>query len=350
MYLKRGIWYCKIARHGKRPLCKSLGRDKKLAKVIEAKLRAEVHEGKFFDKREGEYITVSHLLEIYRDRHAKPNKGEVSQSNDKFLGRSINRIIGKRFLNEISPTMLEDYMAKRREEGVGDVTIHHELYLLKHAFILAKNRWDLVDCNPFDKIKLPKGDRKRVRYLKPEEEKQLHVALEGKGWLRSVVILARETGLRLSNLCELGWEDVDLFQSSIEVQRTKNGKPVWIPLSDVAHAELVKVQKVRRLGTNKVFVRENGKQLTRYVVYWYFKALCKEARIEDFCFHDLRHDFCSRLVQAGQPLNVVGELAGHSDLSSTQRYAHLSPKTKRMAIDSLNGYPMATSQKEKGCG
>ncbi|MDP6527511.1 MAG: tyrosine-type recombinase/integrase [Candidatus Pacebacteria bacterium] len=75
--------------------------------------------------------------------------------------------------------------------------------------------------------------------------------------------------------------------------------------------------------------------------------------IPDFRFHDLRHDFCSRLVQSGQPLHVVSELAGHQDIKTTQRYAHLSPEVKRQAISALDrpdhdsvGYILATEKQK----
>ncbi|MCH8328393.1 MAG: site-specific integrase [Candidatus Marinimicrobia bacterium] len=209
---------------------------------------------------------------------------------------------------------------------------------MRHSYSLGYKKWDLVKQTPFDKVQLPSGDRKRVRYLKPDEEEKLFKALaDTDDWLRSVVIIARETGLRLSNICNLTWNQVDLFKRFIEIEKTKNGKPVWIPLTDLTLGELKKWSKIRDLKSDRVFIIKE-KFLHRAWVGRKFRRLTKRAGIVNFRFHDLRHDFCSRLVQAGQPLHVVAALAGHEDISTTQRYAHLSPESKRKAIAVLNGY------------
>ncbi|CAI2717502.1 tyrosine-type recombinase/integrase [Nitrospina watsonii] len=338
MYKRGNVYWCKITIPGhKKPICKSLGKDKKLAKAIEAKIRAEIQEGKFFEKREGEYLTVAGLLEMYRHRYAKANKRPESLKTDGYLAKKLNGFLGEDLLPEVTPGRLEDYIAKRRDDGVSDVTIHHELNLLRHAFNLACKKWDLLDKNPFEKVTIPPGSKKRVRYLKPEEEKRLFAELDKRGdWLKSVVIIARETGLRLSNICNLTWDQVDLFKRAIEIEHTKNGNPVWIPLSDAVYQELKTLNKVRNLKIDRVFWID-GRGLHRGWVGLAFRRLCKRAKVENFRFHDLRHDFCSRLVQAGQPLQVVAELAGHTNITTTQRYAHLNPEMKRKAIEALNG-------------
>jgi integrase len=342
MYKRGNVYWCKITRPNQKPLFQSLGPDRKLAKAIEAKLRLEIHEGKFFDKQIGENLSISDLLDIYYERYAKSNKGTESLRTDHYLSKRLIRYLGNLFLNEVTPGVIEEYMNKRRFDGVGDITIHHELNLLRHAFSLAYKKWDLIPKNPFEKIQLPKGDRKRIRYLKSDEEIRLDNALKGKGWLRSVVTIARETGLRLSNICNLNWNQINLDNRFIEIEKTKNGKPVWIPLTDKAFEEITQLHKDHDPASDRVFIVD-GKPIHRQWVGRAFRRLCQRAKIENFRFHDLRHDFCSRLVQAGQSLHVVAELAGHEDISSTQRYAHLCPENKRKAIAALNG----CSQKNK---
>ncbi len=120
MYKQGNIWWCKIPRPGQKPFYQSLGKDKKLAKAIEAKLRTEIHEGKFFEKKKGEFLTVVDLLDIYRDRYAKSNKGSISLKTDVYYGRQLCRKMGGLFLNEVTPELIEGYMDNRRVDGVGE--------------------------------------------------------------------------------------------------------------------------------------------------------------------------------------------------------------------------------------
>ena len=81
---------------------------------------------------------------------------------------------------------------------------------------------------------------------------------------------------------------------------------------------------------------KNGKPFSRSWVGKSFRDACKDAWVKNFRFHDLRHDFCSKLVQNGADLYSVAGLAGHKDIKTTQRYAHLSPEKLRSTIQILN--------------
>jgi integrase len=227
--------------------------------------------------------------------------------------------------------------------------------------------WGVLEVSPLAKLKPYKVDRlPKVRYLAPEEEKRLRAALEarddelkdkrrqGNGWrqargyallpsldgqpfgdyLTPLVTLAKHTGLRRGELFALKWAHVDFTRHQVSVHgaQSKSGQTRHIPLNREARAALVAWRR-QAPQTALVFPGDDGAMLTNVKKAW--GGLCRRARLEGFRFHDLRHDFASKLVMAGVPLNTVRELLGHSDLQTTLRYAHLAPAHKAEAVEML---------------
>ena len=332
MFLRGRIWWIKVS-HGGKKVETSLGTsNRKLAQAIEAKIRTEIIEGSYFKKSKGNYITVTNLIDKYLAEHSRLNKGEITYRNDRYFSKRIVQHFGNQYLNDLKPIHISKFITQRRNDGVGDVTINHELRLLRHAYNLAIHVWELVDETPFSKFKIPSGDVKRVRYLSQDEEGRLSDALPE--WLKPIVTIARETGLRLSNIINLEWSQVNIFSRMINLERTKNGEPLSIPMTDNVHNILKTLYFVKE--NEYVFgLGKSGKPFNRNWVGKSFRITCKKAGIDNFRFHDLRHDFCSKLVQMGADLYSVAGLAGHKDIKTTQRYAHLSPEKLRSTIQKL---------------
>lgn len=268
MFKRAGFWWTCIRHKGKK-IQKSLETsDKKLARIIEAKIRTEIVEGKYFAKPKGENISVKDLLEKYLNEHSRPNKSPRAYQDDVYFSKRIKVFFGRMPLTEVSAKHISEYIRLRRnvvrkngKKGVSDATINHELRLLRHAYNLAIRSWEVADISPFAKISIPRGDSKRVRYLSEEEEKRLFNVLHG--WLGSIVIIARETGLRLSNIANLTWKQVNLFSMTIIIESTKNGDPVGIPMTENVFNTLKELNKVRRIDSDYIFGK-NGKPFRRW--------------------------------------------------------------------------------------
>ncbi len=166
-------------------------------------------------------------------------------------------------------------------------------------------------------------------------------------WLKPIVAIARETGLRLSNIINLEWSQVNIFSRMINLERTKNREPHGVPMTD----NILNILKTLYMDKENNYLYgygKDGKPFNRSWVGKSFRDTCRKAGIENFRFHDLRHDFCSKLVQKGADLYLVAALAGHKDIKTTQRYAHLSPEKLRSTIQKLNsGDNMATVDENK---
>lgn len=334
MFKRGGKWWLKIT-HAGSVIQKSTGTgDKALARQIEAQVRLELVEGVYFEKRKGEHVTVTELMEMYFQKYSASVKGETARRNEKFLARKILEYFGSLSLSQVSPLKIEEYIEVRRKEGMGDVTIHHELALLKHAFKLAMKRWDLIDRTPFDKVTLPKGDRMRTRFLSREEADS--IIESSPDWLKPIVVVALGTGLRISNIVNLTWKQANMSSRTVCLEKTKNKRPLSIPMLNSVYETLNGLRKGVQVSLVHVFTNPSGEPYSRYEVSRAFKSVCLGLGIKDMTFHGLRHTFCSWLaIEGANPVDIAS-LAGHADLKTTMRYSHLNHERKKEVIKRLD--------------
>ena len=220
-------------------------------------------------------------------------------------------------------------------------------------------RKDLVTVNPAADIPLRDPGNGVERFLTPKEEQRLRRVLQK--WidshdptdqpeLRKQAVhrllefeVSLKSGMRRSEQYHLRWGDVDFERRIMRLRQTKNGKPrnAFI-IDDVGSAlEQLKRLDLRRRDRSSdrpntspddvVFAKADNKK-------WWQAAL-KKAKIKNYRWHDNRHTFCSRLVQAGVHLKVVQEAAGHASIASTMRYAHFAPSQVLDAMAVLNNKP-----------
>jgi integrase len=239
----------------------------------------------------------------------------------------------------LTAQQLMDYRAKRIIAGVQASTLNRDraalITLLNHAV-----EEGLIPGNPVVAFKRLKVDQdERVRYLSPSERQRFMSALEDQpDYFRVMVKLALLSGMRRGELLQLTWPNVNLRRKQITVRAhtAKAAKTRVIPLPPPA-VELLQKWKAQQSLTDMhqhVFLnRDTRLPFTGVKRRW--NALTEVAQIDDFRFHDCRHDYASRLVEAGVDLYRVKELLGHASIEQTQRYAHLSDDAKRAAVEML---------------
>ena len=226
-------------------------------------------------------------------------------------------------------------------------SVNRRLACLKHMLTKA-HEWELIGKDTLDRlrrVKLPKEENRRSRFLSLEEIQDLIAAADDH--LKPVLIFALNTGCRKGEILGLTWDRVDLKHGFIHLDKTKGGEPRNVPINEPLRTMLKGL--VRRLDTSLVFYNPTtgGRwhELKRS-----FATACRRAKIHDFRFHDLRHTFASQLVMAGVDLTTVSRLLGHASLTMTLRYSHLAPDHLQGAVDvlaRLQGAAGASEEKAK---
>jgi len=218
-------------------------------------------------------------------------------------------------------------------------------------------RKDLVNVNPAADVPLRDvGDGMIERFLSADEENRLRAVLQRRmdlhdpikqPELRKQAIhrllefeVSLKSGIRRSEQYNLQWGDVDFDRRIMRLRKTKNGKPRNAYMIDDVAAALKHLRDLdlerrdrsadqpNKSPKDVVFAKADNKK-------WWQAAL-DEAKIQNYRWHDNRHTFCSRLVQAGVHLKVVQEAAGHASIASTMRYAHFAPSQVVDAMAVLN--------------
>ena len=172
--------------------------------------------------------TFRALSKKYLDEHSKSKSPRSYLREESMFRVHLNPTFGSLFLHEIRPGKINDYRVQRKKFGAKAETINHELGLMKKSFNVAIREWEWCQENPVNKIKMEKVPRGRVRYLTEGDFQKIYNACPD--WSQPILIFARYTGLRMSNVLELTWEQVDLNSRKVLVQETKNGEPLSIPL------------------------------------------------------------------------------------------------------------------------
>ena len=206
-----------------------------------------------------------------------------------------------------------------------------DLYLKKVYRMAVDNNYLLK--NPWQNIKKFPVKNYSVRYLKPDEEERLFKVLPE--YLKGIVIVALNTGLRKSNILELRWEQINFDFNFIEVLENKGNKHILIPLNEKLIQFFSNKPDVERKGY--IFINpETGLPYKDIKKAW--STALEKANIENFRFHDLRHTFATRLIEKNIDIVVAKELMGHADISTIMIYVHSDADRKKNAINVIDDY------------
>jgi integrase len=259
--------------------------------------------------------------------HGKKDQRTYAQRMDVLIAE-----FGKRAADSITPSQIDGWLASHEEWT--QATRNRYKTVMSKAFTLAMQDGKL-DRNPARLVASRKENNQRIRYLLPAEERRLVEAIKAHSPAQlPAFLIALHTGMRQGEQFTLEWSNVDFGRKRIRLYDTKNGSSREIPLNSTAMKILHGLYKTRP-DNGPVFRSSRYKvRGIRDPKKWWLQVLV-DAKVKNFRWHDLRHTFCSRLVQAGVDIRTVAELAGHKSISVTMRYAHLAPEINQAAIEKL---------------
>jgi integrase len=308
-----------------------------------------IAEGRYLDVKKDYKTTLKEIIDKYTENYQHQRGFKTGK---RFFIKTIQEYFGEEtLLANIRYVDLEtyrNYLKKKLTQHKTirtDASINREMSCLRHMFRKAVE-WEMIERSPFDRGKslMLKENNKRFRFLAEKEITEL--LNECPGYLRNIVECALLTGMRKSEILGLKWDQIR--NGFIYLHETKPKESRQIPINDDLEALFDRIKgrgtvyafphsgkpKKQHLNSNDVFTY-NGKPIDD--VKGSFNNAVKGAGIVDFKFHDLRHTFASQVLLRGGDLKDIQELLGHSTMTMTLRYAHLTQEHKKKAVNLLNG-------------
>lgn len=246
-----------------------------------------------------------------------------------------NRILplwGNMKISEITREDVQEIQSNFLRVGHKPSSVNRYMALVKYIFNLAE-KWEVIDKSPARHVSKLADNSHKERYLTKEETERLLTELKSckSQAVPDIVKLLILTGARKSEVVGLRWDELDLAKGIwvVPPERNKAKNRKTIPLSQGA----LKVLE-RRQQNCSVYVFPNpktGEPLKHFHNTW--DRIRTRAGVPDVRIHDLRHNFASLLINSGRSLYEVQKLLGHSSISTTQRYAHLTQDTLRDATE-----------------
>jgi site-specific recombinase XerD len=310
----------------------------KIAKIILKDIENKIAKGIFNieDITKSKNANIDDFKKEYL-QYSKQHKAHKTFLRDRLSFKSFFKYVGLRNLDSIDQRMVESYLDSRLDE-VSKSTINIELRHLKAAFNKAV-QWNFAKKNPFKHVKEFTIAQKAPIFFTKEQIKKLldHITNEDK-WLEEIIIFAVNTGVRVGELVNIEWADIDFNRKIIKISQkkdftTKSRRERVIPMNE----EVFNLLATLRRNSSYVFGNNRGQRRSSERVSKTFKKYVRLSNIgEEYSMHVTRHTFASHLVQNGVSLYKVSKFLGHSDIKTTEIYAHLSPENLHSDVELLS--------------
>lgn len=276
-------------------------------------VESEMIRGIFVSRTEAEATLVREMLLRYEQEVLPSKRGQAS---DRSRLKTLQDAFGAYTLASVTSTQVAKFRDQRLKI-VGPQSVVHEINLFNRVLKAATMDWGIALPGglPTAQVRKPVKPRGRDRRV-PEFEIAKILEVTESAELRTIVILAIETGMRRNELASMTWDEIDLENQTAHLPKTKTDVPRTVPLSKTA------VKALKDFGT-----KQEGRVFTLQAesMSQAFERACKphRANIVGVRFHDLRHEATSRLFEKDLNVMEVAAITGHKTLDMLKRYTHL---------------------------
>ena len=246
-------------------------------------------------------------------------------------------VIGDIPIKNVCAFHIERIKKNMLDVGRSPRTVQYCLATFRQTWNMARREGIVITDSPSKNVKLPRFDNQRQRYLTPEECILLLEELRKRSHsVYCMSLLALDTGLRFSEIAGLQWQDIDLVKDAILLRDTKSGRNRTVYMTNRVKAMFREFPEHK--SDDLVLPDRNGKRAVH--ISKTFDETVAELGLNDdisdvrlkAVFHSLRHTHASRLLEAGVDIYRVKELLGHSHVTTTERYSHVTADRLRSAI------------------
>lgn len=279
----------------------------------------------------------------------------------------INDVFKNTCLDDVSNSMFQEAVIsminlknKRTKKKLSSSTIKSIVYVIKSTVLFAqKQGYIKAFCL---QIEIPSNEAKNIQVLSRNEQNilEFHTRLK-LDTISLAILVCLYSGLRIGEICALRWEDIDLNNKYIVVNKTvqriqqiqvpyratktiltvtppkTNNAIRKIPISSVLYSILSKYYEQNyRSSKHYVLVNKNNDMIDPRSIQYQFKELIKKIKITQITFHGLRHTFATRCIELGTDIKTLSEILGHSNVSTTMNiYVHSTEQQKKNQMELL---------------
>jgi integrase/recombinase XerD len=245
-------------------------------------------------------------------------------------------------LNNINYNDVSLYLKSLHKMGQRSIARNISSLRSFYKYLLTEK---IVKESPLELVELPKIPKKLPKVLNEEDIDKLlgmklfdHYSYRNK----AIIELMYATGLRVSEVVNIKMSDLDISNAVLRTMG-KGSKERILPLGDFAlefislYINNYRVKFIKKSYSEYLFLNSRGDKLTRQAVFKILRNIAKETNVlKEFSPHTLRHSFASHILSYGADLRSIQELLGHSDISTTQVYTHISNEKLKDNYDSFH--------------